>query len=235
MSIFCKIKKPLEKHAKNKVKNMQAERKKRNNKKNKLEEIQKPRGYDRGLILDQIVGATDYKGELMFLIKWYDCDEYDILPSKEVAANSPQDVILFYESRSQIMKTLAQRRRYAEDYQMENLYEAPTGVAITEPATNADGKSGDSVDLTDTVEEPTEVEESLKENETVSDANVTSITDPSLTNSMSIAEPGSTNISMLTDGEIPSAEPLVEPPESTEPMSDSMEVTVPLDDVVNTQ
>lgn len=39
-------------------------------KKKPAEDDSKPRGFDRGLEPDRIIGATDSSGELMFLIKW---------------------------------------------------------------------------------------------------------------------------------------------------------------------
>lgn len=48
-------------------------------KKNKLEEVVKPRGFERGLTLEKIVGVTNCKNELMFLLKWNDCLEYDLV------------------------------------------------------------------------------------------------------------------------------------------------------------
>lgn len=78
---------------------MSAEKKKRVDKKSRLTEIEKPRGFDRGLELDEIVGATDYTGELMFLVRWHNCTELDLMSSTEVNEKSPQDVIKFYENR----------------------------------------------------------------------------------------------------------------------------------------
>lgn len=187
---------------------MQTEKKKKSGKKNKLEEIQKARGYDRELDFDKIVGATDCTGNLMFLVKWINCDEYDLLSATEVRDKSPQHVISYYEQSCLLNKEANKRLAYANEFPLENLVEDEPieSEESQEKPDNEGNNTEEHLDaeasvVTEDVSTITEPSSSNAEMDTtvntenVSDG-MTNITDPSLNHSMSIAEGDTTNVSM---------------------------------------
>ncbi|XP_048205321.1 chromobox protein homolog 3-like [Perognathus longimembris pacificus] len=54
-------------------------------------------GFARGLKAEQILGATNIFGELMFVIKWKNSNKNDLVLAKEAYVKCPQVVIAFYE------------------------------------------------------------------------------------------------------------------------------------------
>lgn len=55
--------------------------------------------FDSGLEPEKIIGATDIKGELAFLVQWKNSNKAMLIPSKLARQKCPQLVIDFYEQR----------------------------------------------------------------------------------------------------------------------------------------
>lgn len=107
--------------------------------KNKLEEIEKPRGFDRQLPLERILGATDLNGFLMFLLKWTGCDEYDLLPASEVNEKDPATVIAYYEERSSMTRKCDLRAKIQAQIDEDLINHPPADAAeIEEPSVDTE-------------------------------------------------------------------------------------------------
>lgn len=58
-----------------------------------------PRGFARGRKAEKIIGATEHKNELLFLIKWEGIKEADLVPASVANVKCPDVVINYYQSR----------------------------------------------------------------------------------------------------------------------------------------
>lgn len=56
-------------------------------------------GFVRGLVAEEILGASDFNGQLMFLVRYKDLEHGELVQATEANVKCPQLVIKFYESR----------------------------------------------------------------------------------------------------------------------------------------
>ncbi|KAH8359239.1 hypothetical protein KR093_005295 [Drosophila rubida] len=121
-----------------------AKSKKRGEKKPKCEEIQKPRGYDRGLELAEIMGATDVTGEIKYLVRWKYCDEFDLVASALVSEKNPEMLIEYYEKMAPYTSNIDKRMQGVPSEL--RAIAAQTGYAVSSAVTDAVEPSICSVD-----------------------------------------------------------------------------------------
>jgi len=67
--------------------------------KKKKKNDKRANGFDRGMVAEEILGATETSGEVHFLIKWKGVNDAELVPSKVANVKIPQMVIAFYEAR----------------------------------------------------------------------------------------------------------------------------------------
>ncbi|EDW26456.1 GL13026 [Drosophila persimilis] len=58
-----------------------------------------PRGFARGLEPVKVLGATDALGDIMHLMQWKGCSQFDLVSHEETSILCPQLVIEYYEQR----------------------------------------------------------------------------------------------------------------------------------------
>lgn len=59
--------------------------------------IRSPNGFDRGLNVDEIVGATNDPGELFFFVKWHGVNEIELIHVSIANQKCPHAVNTFCE------------------------------------------------------------------------------------------------------------------------------------------
>jgi hypothetical protein len=74
-----------------------------------------PNGFDRGLKAEKIIGFTTQGGQSMFLVKWKNSNDLDLVLAKEAHKKCPQLVIDFYEKHLSIVENDEQKETVSRD------------------------------------------------------------------------------------------------------------------------
>lgn len=62
--------------------------------------VPKPRGFDRGLPIEEIVGSsTDDDDKLWFFVKWVGSDDFEMIDVNEMEEKAPRDLCAWYKER----------------------------------------------------------------------------------------------------------------------------------------
>jgi len=87
----------FEKNRRQEMERIAAEKKRRL----QMEQSDKPKkiyGFDRGLEAEEVLGATEFNGKIMLLIKWEGNNGAELVPAYIANAKCPQKVINYYQN-----------------------------------------------------------------------------------------------------------------------------------------
>jgi len=72
----------------------------RKRKLSQLKHLKKSYGFDKGLVAERVLGATQTKGIIMLLIKWQGINGCELVPNYVANVKCPQKVIQFYQQNA---------------------------------------------------------------------------------------------------------------------------------------
>lgn len=115
----------------------------------KIEEIDKPRGLDRGLPPERIYAAQLHHEVLYFLVKWQDCIELDVVPGKDLSRAYPEFVIRYYEScvPFSVRHKVGKIPRVAPELPLEPSQESETSMNVSQPENGTSASNPSQADI----------------------------------------------------------------------------------------